>query len=159
MRTQHSFLLILTLCLSACSGGGDPKEAGYAALQAGDHATAVSSFDEALAASDPSALDHAELQLARCEALAYVDGAKAEAEFRSLCASGSDIGVKQYSLIAGALLGANATVNAVNVVDMGVKAFPGDAKMAALLEKVKEAAATDPAALDALKGMGYLGGD
>jgi hypothetical protein len=159
MRTQHSILLTLTLSLSACNGGGDPKEAGYAALQAGDHAAAVSAFDEALAASDSSAPDHAELQLARCEALAYVDGAKAEAEFKSLVKGGAEIGVKQYSLIAGALIGANATVNAVNVVDMGVKAFPDDAKMAALLEKVKEAAATDPAALDALKGMGYLGGD
>lgn len=159
MRTQYSILLALTLSLTACGGGGDPKEAGYAALQTGDHAAAVSAFDEALAASDSSAPDHAELQLARCEALAYVDGAKAEAEFRSLCEGGSDIGVKQYSLIAGALLAGNAMLNAVNVVDMGVNAFPDDAKMAALLEKVKEAAKEDPAALDALKGMGYLGGD
>ena len=88
-----------------------------------------------------------------------MDGAKAEAEFKSLVKGGAEIGVKQYSLIAGALIGADATVNAVNVVDMGVKAFPENAKMASPLEKVKEAAATDPEALDALKGMGYLGGD
>ena len=159
MPTQHSLLLALALAFTACNGGSDPKETAYAALQAGDHATAVSAFDEALAASDPGAPDHTELQLARCEALAYLDGDRAEAEFRDLCAGGAEIGVRQYSLIAGALLGADATVNAVNVVDMGVKAFPDDPKMAALLEKVKEAAATDPAALDALKGMGYLGGD
>ncbi len=154
-------LLSFALCVSACSGGGDPKQDGLAALQASDYAGAVSSFDQALAGlgSDASASERREISLARCEALSYVDGAKAEAAFKAICTEHSDIGVNEYSLIAGAMISGKAMVNAVTVVDLGVKAFPDDPKMAKLLENVKQAAANDSAAMDALQGMGYLGGD
>ena len=156
MRTTIFLSIALTLGLQSC-GGGDPQEDAYASQQSGDHEAAVTSFEAALAGMDATSDTYFELSVARCQSLAHVDGDKAEAEFRKLIEADSRINVKQYSLIASELLAASENLSAVNIVDLGVKAFPEDTKMATLLEKVKEAAQSDPAALDALKGMGYLG--
>ncbi len=168
MRTQHFLILAAALSLplifTACTDESDPKEGGYEAMQNGDHATAASAFKAALEGTDASAPDYTELRLARCEALAFVNGDESEAEFKSLCEEQSELDSKQYALIGRSLLEAEATANAARVVDMGLTAHPDDAKLTALMDKVMVAAAEaadgeDSDAMDALKGMGYLGGD
>ena len=125
MRTTIFLSIALTLGLQSC-GGGDPQEEAYTHQQSANHEAAVASFEQALEGMDATSDTYFELSVARCQSLAHVDGDKAEAEFRKLIESDSRINVKQYSLIASELLSASENLNAVNIVDLGVKAFPED---------------------------------
>lgn len=158
-----SALTLTALTLTAC-GGGDPKEAGTTALQSGDYSKAAEHFAQALKGKDARSEDFVELRVDRCRALAGFDPAAAEREFTGLTVAVKEAGalkVADFTQVASALLNAKAGVQAVNVMDLGMKRFPGDEKMNALLEKVKQAAfdSGDEAAQDALRGLGYIGGD
>lgn len=160
-------LLLLTaslLPLVACGGSGDAaslKDEAYKAMDGGDSAAALSKFDQLLATLPADAADRVEVSVARCEALAGVDGDRAREEFLKL-AGEHDLSVRDYTAVAGKLQVAKAYEPAVLVLDAGMKAFPDDkAKIEPLIAELtkKAQAAGDEGAMSALQGLGYLGGD
>lgn len=157
MRTLP-LTLLLTLSLAAC-GDSDPKEAGYKAIQSGDWSGAAASFQKALDAAEPGSPDRVELAVARCQALAHTAPDQAKAEFLALAAS-AQLEPKDYTIVVSDLVSEKHFVPAIDILDVGVKTFPEHPKMTQLQQKVVEESqkADDPAALEKLKGLGYLGG-
>jgi len=162
MRTTTLTLLTLTLGLTACGGGGgtDPAQEGLAALNDGDHAAALEHFNKALEGKTSADEDYYELAVDRARALAYVDADKV-AEAITTLAGEATIAARDYRRITTDLVTEKAFLPAVQVMDLGIKAYPEDEKMEKVKEKViaESRAANDTGALDALSGMGYLGGD
>ena len=161
MQRILALTLSLAPLLSACGGAAaadpaDAADAGYRALGKGDYSGAVSHFDTALATAAPGA-DTKELALARCEALAHTDPKAVEASMKSI----QGLSAKDYGLIARACLSSKAYTEAGQVMHLGVTAFPDEPAMETLKNEVANAVAKsgDKAANDALKGLGYLGGD
>lgn len=152
-------LIALTFSFIACNDAPvDPSEAAYTAVQDGDHKEAVACFDEALATVEAGSAEHTELSLARCGARAHQDVKAACIEFIVL--SGSlDLGEKAYKGMVRNLFNAGdgGLLEAVTVVDAGIKKFPDSEGLKAYLEKLKaEAAKAEGGALsEALKGLGY----
>ena len=154
----------LILLLAAACGGSDPKaltDAGVSALGSGDAKSALASFDDALAhmpANDPQLL---RASLGRVQALARTEPAKAKEAFLALTESQkSKINEGDFGLVVSELLRKNANVEAVDVMNAGVKMFPESTKMLAVKTQVLEQSkkSNDPAALQKLRGLGY-GGD
>lgn len=159
--------LILSLALlplAACGGGTDAaglEDQAYNAMASGDSAQALELFDQLLAGMDASDPRMTELSVARCEALAGVDGKKAQEEFLAL-AEANDLTVKDYTGVAGNLQQAKNFEPAVLVLDAAKQKFPeSEEKILALIDELgkKAAAAGDEGAASALQGLGYLGGD
>lgn len=152
--------LSLLLVLGACGSDtpADPTEAGQMAVQAGDHQAAVGHFDTALATLSAGTPEHTEVAIARCRARAYVDSSAAREDFMQL-AGATDLEEKAYRDMIRDLFngGADGLLEAVNVVDAGLKKFPESEKLQKYLEKLKaEAAKAEGGALNnALKGLGY----
>ncbi len=164
MQIQPPFALTLALLLplAACGGSKDSRSlisAGNTALNSGDHAAAVASFDAALKGLKP---DEMALQrdalLGKCEALAYVDSEKAKNEFLRLAESES-LSYSDYNRIAVALTSASKFGAAVALLEQGMAKYPTEAKFAQLVNKVGKAAesAGDSEAMSKLKGLGYVG--
>jgi len=152
-------LLSLTLVLSACSGGADPKDAGLEALQLGKHQDAADQLASALDARTPADADYVEVCVAKCQALAHIDADKAKGDFLQLAESqGEKVVAKDFSMIVSDLYSAKQLLPAIDVLDAGLKRFPDDTKLAQLKEKVvaESQKSGDPAALEKLKGLGYL---
>lgn len=152
-------LIALALSLTACSDTPvDPDEAGYTALRDGNYARAVSYFDQAMAELDSGGSEHTDLSIARCGARAHQDVKAACTEFLSLAGS-QDLGEKAYKGMVRNLFNAGdgGLLEAVTVVDAGIKKFPDSEGLKAYLEKLKaEAAKAEGGALsEALKGLGY----
>ena len=154
MRTPLT--LLLTLFLAAC-GDSDPKEAGYQAIQSGDWAKAAASFEKALADLEPGSVDRVELAVARCQALAHTAPEQAKSEFLAL-AQTAQLEPQDFTIVVTDLVSENHFVPAIDILDYGVKSFPEHPKMTLLKDKVvaESQKAADPAALEKLKGMGYL---
>jgi hypothetical protein len=156
MRTFHSLLLALLLPLGACGGAsGDPKEAGYQALQSGDYAAAAADFEKALAARSPSDADYVEVAVVHCQALAHVDPAKTKTTFLAL---GDQVTDKDYSSVVVELVDVKEFQVAIDILEAGVTRFPESPKMELIKDKVVKASLEtgDPALLAKLKGLGYL---
>ncbi len=158
MRRTILSTLLLTLGLAACGGSVDPKEAGYDAFADGDYQAAAGHFEsalEGLATDDPAYRD-LKIDLARSKALVDPDGAK---DVVTALGGEVELEAKHYSKITADLVSAKALAPAVEVVHLGLEAFPDDQKLAQVLERVKEAsdAAGDTDATDALSGHGYIG--
>jgi hypothetical protein len=152
-------LLALVFSAGSC-GSADPKAEGMSALQASDYGKAAVHLETALASLDPGSPDYMEVAMGRCKALAHTDSQKAKAEFEKLATS-QDMRVADYSEIVSHLLSAKQFMPAIEIMDGGLKKFPGDPKMILIKEKVvaQSKQAADPAAMQTLKGLGYLGGD
>lgn len=154
--------LLLSLGVSLCACGSDapadPVEAGYKASQEGDHAAAVGHFDAALATLSAGSAKHTEVALARCRERAHLDPAAARGDFMEL-AGATELEEKAYRDMVRDLFngGSSGLLEAVNVVDAGLKKFPDSEKLKQYLEKLKaEAAKAEGGALNnALKGLGY----
>ncbi len=152
-------LLALTLFLAACdSGPVNHSEEASKALQARDYGAAVSHFDQALAALGPDSPERTEIALARCGARAHQDVKAARGEFLEIAAS-EDLKEKAYKDMVRNLFnaGSDGLLEAVIVVDAGIKKFPDSEGLMAYLEKLKaEAAKAEGGALNkALQGLGY----
>jgi len=160
MRTTTPAALLLALGLAACGGSTDHKKAAYKAFADEDHAEAAQQFEQALASRSASDADYKELKIDRVRALSWVDGDRALVAARNL-ASELTLDAREYRDITTEMVNAHAYAPAVQMMDLGMKAFPDDEKMAQVRDVVIETSeqAGDPAALNALKGMGYLGGD
>jgi hypothetical protein len=131
-RTTKALSFALVLALASCSGA-EPKQlidSGYAALGSGNREGAIARFDEALATigsntNDPNFLP---AHFGRCQALAKVDPARANAAFLALAKSKPDqIRDKDFNTIGEYLLTANtpeARLEAVRLLEAGHKMFP-----------------------------------
>lgn len=162
MRSKLFTTLALPFALVACGGGessgaDDPGMAAFQAFSRGDHAAAVADFDKALAAIEPTAADYKELSVARCEALAHTDADQAVEAMKAL----KDVTPKEYGRVAHELLKAKNFTQAATVMDLGVQAHAGDPAMGKLKDEITAEInkSGDAAGLEALKGLGYLGGD
>lgn len=161
---RHALILPLFLVLAAC-GPSDPRaltNEAKATLAAGDAAKAEQQFREALGGLKPGDPDFARASIGRIQALARLDAARAKDEFLAYSqANKSSIAEEDYSLVVSELLRRENTLEAIEVMDAGIKAFPESPRMAAVKKEVAEAAqkAKDPAAMQKLKGLGYIGGD
>ena len=156
-------LLALLLCLCAACGEGDPKaltDRGTAALGAGRDAEAIESFDRALAGLDPASADWLRASLGRCRALARSQPAKAKGEFLALAkAHPTRVQEQDFGQIVDELVREDAIVEAIDVMDAGIKLHPESPGMQQVRARVLEASqkAQSPEALDKLKGLGYVG--
>lgn len=152
--------LILILGLAACSGSQDAALAGREALADNNHAEALSHFDTALAERTSADPDFYELSIDRMRAMAYHQPDSVPAAVTTL-ASQATVTARDYRSITSDLVSAKEFVSAVKVMDLGLTAYPDDAKMVEVKDKViaESKAAGDAGALEALAGMGYLGGD
>jgi hypothetical protein len=158
MRTRTALFALLTVFIAAC-GSADPKEAGFEALQRAEYADAVYHLEVAMEAAEPGTEEYLEVAVARCEALAYTDPATCKAEFMALVASAAEqISTQDFSMVVTRLMETSEYVAAIDILEAGVNKFPDDPKMGKLKDKVVEKSqkAADPAALEALKGLGYI---
>lgn len=155
MRRLLSTLLLASL--TAC-GGGDPAQVGYDALGSGDYETAASSFSKALTGTQGEKRTDLTLQL--CQALAHTDAAACVAKMKELDAA-TELRVQDYNVVVSELKSAGAFDQAIDVLTLAMSAFPGDMKLAELVQAVGDAASSagDSGAMDRLKGLGYVGDD
>lgn len=160
MRRPLSLVLSLPLLVLASCGGDanaadDPAAAAMKALASNDYDAAVANFDAALKGMDTSGPEYKDLSVARLEALAHIDVEKTKQSVAGL----ADATPADYGRVCQALLAAGDAKACVELMDAGVKAFPGNADMVALQDKITKAAASSEEGAAALKGLGYLGGD
>jgi len=156
MRTLLSLVSLLSITLLAgcgSSGSANPKEDGYAALQAEDYAAAVAHLDTALAAGTASTGDQLEMAVARCQALAHIDAEKCKEDFLAI---GSTVQAKDFSLVVAELLAEENFLDAIALLEAGVNRFAENPKMEELKKLVVAASKHDPEANAALAGLGYL---
>ena len=166
MRTLPLLLLLPALALASCGGGSDPKDLyseGQTALSSGDYSTAVARFDAAVAALEAAG---------QADSTLYVDAAiggiearirtapdQARTDFLELAkARPADLEPKDYSYVGNKFAAASRYLDAVEVLDAGMKAHAESPELHQLQVAIQEAAtkAGDQAALDKMKGLGYL---
>lgn len=151
--------LALSLSLAACGGGGgDPTQLtndGYQALNSGDHAAAVKSFEAALSGLEAGTPDFQRAKMGEIQALIHLDAGRARDQFL-MHAEAFD--AKAYETVGSQLTTAKEFEEAIAVLDAGMKRFTENPKLQALIDEVKAAAekSGDAGALDSLKGLGYL---
>ena len=159
MRISLALALALTLPLTACSSGSDPKaltDEGQRALGQSDHAAALASFEGALASmGTDSHPQYMRAKLGAVEALAVIDPARAQTEFLAL-ATAAGLGANDYNSAAGWLASSHNFEQSLEVVHAGLEAFPEHAALEAVLARVVEASQDDPALQSKLQGLGYL---
>jgi len=164
--TPH--LLTLALTLGACGGGSDDPAAladsAVAALNSSDYQTAYDDFGKALELIGGNS-GHAQFKRAavgQIQAQVHLDAEQARKSFLELAQKQSGVITdRDYSDIAGRLASARAFEDAIYVMDAGLKAHIESPVLAKLKESIVKQSkeSGDPAALAALEGLGYAGGD
>lgn len=153
---------LVSLCAVGC-GGSDPKtltDEGTAALHSGDAPSAVSAFDRALGAMDPAHPDFLRASIGRCQALARIDPNRAKDDFLALAGTQpTRVREPEFTAVTMELIRKNSIEPAAAVAEAGIRIFPDSAAMKALRDAVGDAAkkASDPEALQRMKGLGYAG--
>jgi len=161
MRTA-SLLACLGFLLPAC-GPADPRaltDAGSSALAAGDAPKARECFEQALAAMKPGDPEYTRASMGRYQALVRSEPERARTEFLAFAkAQPASLNEGNYVVLVSEFLRRERTVEAVEVMDAGIKAFPKSEAMLAIRTKVEEQAraSKDPAAMQKMKGLGYIG--
>lgn len=162
----RALALSLPLVLGACGGGSaDPKaatDAGYAALGSGDAQGAVDHFAEALGALEPTDPGYKRARMGEIEAKVGLAPDAAANSFLEYSKSHPEqLEAGDYRKVGVQLSDRKALKVAVDVLDAGLKRFPGDPKLKEAMELTVAAAETsgDTSALDALRGLGYIGAD
>jgi hypothetical protein len=162
---------LITACalafFASCAGSSDPRvltDEGTKALDSGDYADAAKSFDAAVAALGPDTANPEWLRakLGAIHARTQLDAGKAKDDFLALAAANPDkITADHFNRVASRLGTAKKLDEAIAVLDAGKKAFPGTKHLDALGKELVRSAkeSGDAAALDSLKGLGYVGGD
>jgi len=165
-RALGALLLTLPLALAACGGGAaNPEEAtnaGYAALGSGDAEAAVDHFSQALAQLKPGDKGYKRARMGEVEAKARVAPDAAAASFLDYAKSSPDqVEAGDYRKVGVQLSERKAYTAAGNVLDAGIQRFPDDAPLREAMDLTiaKAQQSGDTSALDALKGLGYVGGD
>lgn len=164
MRTSTALLLSLALLLPAC-GGSDPAElthSGNAALGSGDFEGALADFEGALAAigSDTSHPEYVRAKLGAIEAETKLDPAKAKVDFLKLAdALPERVNDRDFNRIGGRLGDAGHIGEAIALAEAGKERYPDSAHLDTLIERLGDQAKAggDSEALEALRGLGYVG--
>jgi len=126
------------------------------ALAATDYDAAVESARAGLAAA-PDEVGSWGLELVVLEAHARAgQGPQARAQLERLAADYPDrIPASEYSAAASQLKAAGEGSAAIEVLDLGMKRFPEDRLLAALIE-ASASGVSDPAELEMLRSLGYI---
>lgn len=165
--SASALALVLSLALAACGGSADPKvetDAGYAALGSGDAQKAVDHFAAALGAMKPGDAGYKRARMGEVEAkLQFAPEAAANSFLEFAKAQPDQVAAEDYRKVGTQLNSRKALVQATHVLDAGLKRFADDAQLKAAMEQTKVAAAEaeasgDTSAMDALRGLGYIGG-
>ena len=170
MRTLPALLLAvlpaLPWALSACGGSAEPQdliEEGQAALSSGDYAAAGERFDEALAALEAAGETDGEIYvdaaLGSIEARIRTAPEQARTDFLELVAGRpSALEPRDFSYVGNKFAGASRFSEAIDVLDAGMKAHAESPQLKELQVSIKDRAtkAGDQAALDKMRGLGYL---
>lgn len=159
MRPFCALLMILALpaCL-ACSASA-PEQ-----LADARQALADATYDDAIAAADaglaagPDEVTEWGLSLVRLEALARSgQGEETLALLERLAAERpKSVLSSQYSATADQLRVAGQGPVAIQVLDLGMKRFPGDPVLTALIDASAKAPSADGGELDMLRSLGYV---
>ena len=155
-------LLALGLFLPGC-GPSDPRELtdeGAKAFASGAAQGALVHYEEALGLLKPGEPDFARASMGRFQALVRIEPESARDEFLAYAkAQSATIREDDFAILVGEFLRRERTLEAVDVMDAGVKAFPKSETMIAVRKKVEEKAraSKDPAAMQKMKGLGYVG--
>jgi hypothetical protein len=151
-------VLLSALWLAAC--GQTPRESLAAARQA----LTESRYDDAVSAADAGLAGKADavttwgLELVKLEALARSGhGDETIAQLEKLAAARPEqVPAAQYSATADQLKTAGQGPASIRVLDLGLKRFPGDASLVALIEEAKQAPAAGSDELEMLRSLGYV---
>lgn len=165
-RSLALLALTLPLVLTACGGGSaDPAaatSAGYEALGKGDAEQAVDHFAKALGQLKPGDPGYKRARMGEVEAKIQLAPEAAAGSFLEYARSQPEqVVAEDYRKVGVQLSDRKALKAAVDVLDAGLKRFAGDAKLKESMDLTVAAAETsgDTSALDALRGLGYIGGD
>jgi hypothetical protein len=161
-RLATSFLLFL---IPACGGSSDPQtllDEGGQALNSGEYADAAERYAAALEAldDDPSRPEWLRAKLGWILAQTRLDAARAKDEFLAVAgAHPSKVQDRDFNQVGARLGDAGKLDEAVAVLKVGMEAHPESVHLKALMDDLgKKAEASGSAgALDALKGLGYVG--
>jgi len=157
--------VLLALLLTACGGSSDPAEltnSGYKNLSAADFGAAIDDFDRALAAigEDPANPLYLRAKMGAIGAHTEADPARARTDFLALSEALPDsVSDRDFSRVAGRLGDAGHFKDAVALLEKGKAAHPDSTALDALGKQLAAQAnqADDPAAVEALRGLGYVG--
>jgi hypothetical protein len=157
----------LLFCLLPACGSSDPRtlnDDGSSALNSGKYEKAASSYGDALAAigDDESHGEWMRAKMGFIKAQTHLDAGLARDEFLKLAAAKPErVTDQEFSLIGGSLGDAGALEEAIAVLAKGKETHPESKHLDALMVELGKAAEQSGAggALDALKGLGYVGGD
>lgn len=165
-RPRPLFLILAPLLLAACSGGADPKslyDQGQGALASGDYASAAERFDQASAALAAAGETGSELYvdatLGAIEARIRTTPEQAKSDFLELAkARPSALEPRDFSYVGNKFAAASRFMEAIEVLDAGMKAHAESPQLKELQTSIRTAAekAGDSAALEAMAGLGYL---
>ncbi|MDJ0786981.1 MAG: hypothetical protein QNK05_09270 [Myxococcota bacterium] len=150
-------VLLMALAL-ACSASPQGQLAdARAALADADYAAAIDAAEAGLAGG-PDEVTAWGLELVKLEALARTG--EGEAVVALLDRLGSerpnDVPPSQYSATADQLRVAGKGPEAIQVLDLGMKRFPGDDVIAGLIDASAKAPSADGGELDMLRSLGYV---
>ena len=165
IRALGALILSVPLALAACGGGSNPEEAtnaGYAALGSGDAESAVDHFASALSALQPGDPGYKRARMGEVEAKVRLAPEAAAGSFLEFAgAHPEQVEAGDYRKVGVQLSERKSLKAAVDVLDAGLKRFESDAKLKEAMDLTMAAAekSGDTSALDALRGLGYIGGD
>jgi len=151
-------VLVICLALAACSAS--PRES----LDEARQALAESRYADAIAAADAGLGGGANevtvwgLELVKLEALARAGRGEETLVQLGLLAEvrPEQVPASQYSATADQLRAAEQGGAAIQVLDLGLKRFPDEPTLVALIEEAKAAPAPGSDELEMLKSLGYV---
>jgi Tfp pilus assembly protein PilF len=161
--------LFLIASLAACGGSADAgggkvntekgvelTDKGMTALHSGDPRKALESLEKALGQLEPGTPEYMRAKAGEIEALIQVDAARAKSQ---LLALGPSADADLYATVGNKMCAAGKLTEATEVLDAGIKLYSESPELILLKEKVIAEAqkSGDPAALEKLKGLGYIG--
>lgn len=169
MRARLPLLPLLSascLALVLASTGCGHKSAldltndGMSAMSGGDAKTALASFDGALKELKETDPEYMRASVGRAQALVRIDPAKAAREFLELAKKNRDrIKDQDFHIVVSEFVRARKFTDAVELMHQGNLMFPKSEKMNSIKDAViaESKKANDAAAIEALKGLGYIG--
>lgn len=159
MKLQSALLTLALASLAAC-GGNPAAEADIGKLlQTGKYEEAVKIVETRLGTVTKGTEDEKSLILDYAEGLSYTDAAKAQESFLTFAKANAElVKPKDFKHVVACLRTNEGLLQAIDVMNDGMKRWPDDAVMSELLELVKADVikANDPAAKAKMEGLGYM---
>ena len=156
MRIICVFLMVVFF-FGCAESARDSLEGARGALSESRYADAIAYTDAGLTLA-PDEVTAWGLELIRLEALARAGrGDDVMAQIQKLAeARPEQVAANQYSATADQLRSAEQGAAAIQVMDLGLKRFPDDADLTALLEDARSAPAEGSDELRMLRSLGYV---